>query len=382
MSVFKSGAPRSRDFALCLQVAARKHQLGRFAAAAGIYRVVLQQCPDYPQVRIDLSRTLFALRQWPEAWLAFGARFEAFEGRNEPALVARAGLQSTPRMTEGSRPARVAIVGEGGLGDLILFSRFVSRLIASGIDARLIAPRRLIPLLRTMDPAPAFAGDDEPGAGAGCDAWAPLMDLPALLGVQEAELSAPQPVLRAEPERVEHWRAWLHQQRGENRGPTFAIAWRGGAENRAAGLRSAHLPDFAPIAAIPGATLVCLQKDATEDEIRDSGFAGQILRPQIPFDEDGAFLDSAALLMNVDSLVSIDTALVHLAGALSRPCELLLGQDPDWRWLDMAPGNVWHPSVRVWRCAAAETYADLVARCAQEATATAPALSPALASVA
>jgi hypothetical protein len=372
MSISKSGAPRSRDFALCLQVAAREHRLGQFEAAAGIYRVVLQQCPDYPQARVDLSRTLFALREWPAAWLAFGARFEAFEGAKAPALVARAGLSTTPRMTKGARPARIAIVSEGGLGDVILFSRFVSRLIARGIDARLIAPRRLIPLLRTMDAAPAFACDDEPDAGAGCDAWAPLMDLPALLGVQEAELGAPQPVLRAEEARIEHWRAWLREQRGDRRGPTFAIAWRGAAENRAASLRSARLSDFAPLAAIPGATLVCLQKDAADAEIGDSGFAGQIVRPQAPFDEDGAFLDSAALLTIVDSLVSIDTALVHLAGALSRPCELLLGQDPDWRWLDMAPGNVWHASVRVWRCAAGETYPDLVARCAPQAT-TAPA---------
>lgn len=374
MSVSLSGVPRSRDFALCLQVAAREHRLGQFEAAVGIYRVVLQQCPDYPQARVDLSRTLFALRQWPQAWLAFSARFEAFEGAREPALVARAGLQNTPRMSKGSKPVRVAIVSEGGLGDVIMFSHFVSRLIASGVDARLIAPRRLIPLLRTMDPAPAFACNDEAGAGEGCDAWAPLMDLPALLGLQEAELNASKPVLRAAPERVEHWRAWLHQRRGDARGPTFAIAWRGAPENRAAGQRSARLSDFAPLAAIPGATLVCLQKDATDEEIRDSGFAGQILRPP-GLDEDGAFLDSAALLMNVDSLVSIDTALVHLAGALSRPCELLLGQDPDWRWLDMAPGNVWHSSVRVWRCAAAETYADLIARCARQAAAAAPALA-------
>jgi hypothetical protein len=371
----KSGAPRSRDFALCLQVAAREHRLGQFEAAVGIYRVVLQQCADYPQVRVDLSRTLFALRQWPAAWLAFGARFEAFEDRKAPALVASAGLQNTPRMTRGAKPARVAVVSEGGLGDIILFSQFVPRLIASGVEARLIAPRRLIPLLSTMDKAPAFACDDDPGAGAGCDAWAPLMDLPALLGLQESELCAQQPVLKADAARVAHWRKWLAEQRGDAHGPTLAISWRGAAENRSAALRCAQLSDFAPLAAIPGATLVCLQKDATDDEIRECGFASQILRPPAPFDDDAAFLDSAALLMLVDKLVSIDTALVHLAGALSRPCDLLLGQDPDWRWLDMAPGNVWHTSVRVWRCAAGETYADLLARCAREATAAPHALA-------
>lgn len=382
MSDQKAIAPQSRDFALSLQIAAREHRLGHYETARGIYRIVLSQCPDYPQGFVDLSRTLFALREWPEAWAAFGSRFEAYEGRKAPALVARAGLARTPRMAPGARPQRLAIVGEGGLGDIILFSRFVSRMIATGVPVRLIAPRRLVPLLRSLDPAPTLVCDDEPEAGSGCDAWAPLMDLPALLGLEEADLAASRPMLGAEAARVARWRDWLSGQRGDRSGPMIAISWRGSAHNRAAARRSARLTDFAALAAIPGATLLCLQQDATEDEIRASGFAAQILRPGADFDLDGAFLDSAALLMSVDRLVSIDTALVHLAGALSRPCDVLLGADPDWRWLAMAPGNVWHPSVRVWRCGDGETYAGLAARCAAAMTPAAPNTPKALASVA
>jgi hypothetical protein len=340
-------APRARDFAQSLQIAEREHRLGHFEQAVAIYRVVLSQCPDYKTASVDLSRSLFALREWPAAWAAFASRFEAQEGRATPALAARLGLHRTPRMQAGSRPARVAVLGEGGLGDVILFSRFVPRLIASGVDARLIVPRRLAPLLRTLNPAPAIGFDDDPAAAAGCDAWAPIMDLPALLNLAEADLSASRPYLHAEPARIERWRSWLASS--DEPGPSIAIAWRGAPDNRSAALRSARLTDLAPLAAIPGVRLICLQKDAADDEIAACGFSEKILRPGPPFDEEGAFLDSAALLMCADRLVSVDTALVHLAGALSRPCDMLLGEDIDWRWLDMAPENVWHPSVRVWR---------------------------------
>ena len=354
-------APRARDFAQSLQIAEREHRLGRFEQAVAIYRVVLAQCPDYKAAWLDLSRSLFALREWPAAWAAFALRFEALEGRALPALAARTGLDRTPRMTAGARPARLAVLGEGGLGDIILFSRFVPRMIASGVAVHLIVPRRLAPLLRTLDPAPTIGFDDDPTAGAGCDAWAPIMDLPSLLDLTEADLSAPRPCLSAEPARVARWRAWLASQHTDAPGPLIAIAWRGAPDNRAAALRSARLDDLAPLAAIPGACFICLQKDAGDDEIAACGFAQQILRPGPAFDDDGAFRDSAALLMLADRLVSVDTALVHLAGAVSRPCDVLLGEDADWRWLDMAPGNVWHPGVRVWR---GDRFGETAARCA------------------
>jgi hypothetical protein len=356
-------APSVPDFALALHIADRERRRGDLDAALGIYRVVLSQCPDYAQGWVELSRVLFALRQWPAAWRAFEYRTQAREGRETPALVARVGLADKPRMRAGAKPGRLAVLSEGGLGDVIQFSRFVEPMMASGVDVRLVAPRRLLPLLRTLDPAPSLACEDEADAGDGCDAWAPIMDLPGLLDLHEPDLAAHTPTLRAEPARVERWRAWLSARRGDRRGPVIAMVWRGATDNAAASERSARLADFAPLAAIPGATLLCLQKDATADEIRASGFASHILRPGPDFDEDGAFLDSAALLMAADRLVTIDTAMAHLAGALARPCDLLLGQDPDWRWLDMAPANVWSPTIRIARCAGTETYADLAGRC-------------------
>ena len=144
----------------------------------------------------------------------------------------------------------------------------------------------------------------------------------------------------------------------------IAFAWRGNPDHKLDGSRSATLADMAPLAKIPDVTLICLQHNASDEEIAACGLGDKILRPGPDFDSGiDAFLDSAALLTLVDRLVCVDTSLIHVAGALHAPVDLLLTRDwADWRWIDRDDFNVWYPTLHIWRRARGGAYREAVER--------------------
>ena len=356
MSGWIAPKPNAFDVARAAQIAAHLARAGRLEEALGVMRIALAQAPDYAQGQMFMARLLFRLRRWDEAWSVFGARFEARDGRALPAIVTQSALRAAPLLTKDSRARRVAVVAEGCVGDILTFARFLPGLSAAGFDAHFVVAARLIPLLRSLDPAPSFTPVENPGALDGFDAWMPMMDAPMILGLGEDQLRAPAPYLRAEPARVEAWRERL----GRIAGPVYAIAWRSGPNDPSV----ATLDDFAPLAERPGARLICLQQDATEDQLAACAFRDRIFRPGPGFDADGAFLDSAALLAIADALVCNDAPLASLAGALGRPVHLLLaGEEGHWRWRCGEPENIWHASTSIWRDPSARPV-ELIARIA------------------
>ncbi len=367
MSSNPKPALRATDLAAAITLADRQQTLGDHGAAAALYRLVLSHIPTYVDARAKLARALFCLQEWDEAWPAFDVRFSLMAG---PPKVTARNRDGSPRPlarhTQGPLPRKLLVMSEQGMGDTIQFCRFLPRLVQAGVDLQVVAPQRLFGLLRTLDPSPALLPSEIPGAVSQVEAWTTMMDLPHALGLQTPDYGAPEPYLRADPQRVARWRETL----GGQDGPLIGIVWRGNPEHKGDAERSGKLTDLAPLAAIPGVRLVCLQYDATEDEIAACGFAEKIIRPGPDFDAGpDAFVDSAAILTLLDRLVCVDTSLGHLAGALHCPVELLLAQDwADWRWLDLAQTNIWYPKTRLWRRAKtqahSEPWADVVERIA------------------
>jgi len=110
------------------------------------------------------------------------------------------------------------------------------------------------------------------------------------------------------------------------------------------------LRNFAPLAAVPGVRLISLQLGPGSEQIRE--MAADFSVTQLPGEIDataGAFMDTAAILENLDLVISSDTAIVHLAGALGIPCWVVLGVSPDWRWLLDREDSPWYPSLRLFR---------------------------------
>ena len=344
--------PVAAELATAIQVADREQAAGRFENAVAIYKVVLAQIPAYVDGRAKLARALFCLRRWPEAWDAFNIRFRLMD---VPPQVNGRNRDGSPRPIVRSAcpplPQRLLVMSEQGMGDTIQFARFLPRLIAAGIDVQVVVPQKLFGLLRTLDPSPPLLAGEMPSSVTNVENWTTMMDLPRLLDLPEEEYLAHEPYLRADPVRVARWRAWLDDKIGEREGPVIAFVWRGNPQHKLDPKRSARLEDFAPLAAIPGVTLVCFQINATDEEIDACSFKDKIVRPNESFDSGlDAFLDSAALLQSVDRLVSVDTSLIHLAGALHRPVDMMITNEwPDWRWLDIDHENVWYPTMKIWR---------------------------------
>jgi hypothetical protein len=172
----------------------------------------------------------------------------------------------------------------------------------------------------------------------GFDLVAPLLSLP---GRMQTPTGGP-PYLFAEPDRVA---AWKHRIGGT--GFRIGIAWQGFSGRHEDKGRSVPLPLYRVLAQHPGVLLVSLQKGGGEEQIAAAGFPIETL--------DGldagpdAFVDTAAVMMNLDLIVTSDTSIAHLAGALGRPVWVALRRVPDWRWMLDRGDSPWYPSMRLFR---------------------------------
>ncbi|TWB82472.1 tetratricopeptide repeat protein [Nitrospirillum amazonense] len=228
---------------------------------------------------------------------------------------------------------------EQGLGDTLQFVRFLNRLPGDGRIVLEVQPP-LLALLRG-----SLAHRDVDVVARGCplpafDLHVPLMSLPAALGIQEAAgLAMPAPYLKAEADRVRAWAGRLGTD-----ALNVGLAWSGNPRHRADRLRSMPLADLAgPLAALPGVTLWPVQADrrrGDEEVLAALGVTDVAL--------DG-FTDTAALLTGLDLVITVDTAVAHLAGALGRPVWLLLPYAPDWRWRLNSQDTPWYPATRLFR---------------------------------
>lgn len=195
----------------------------------------------------------------------------------------------------------------------------------------------LVPLLRSLEGVEvAGMGDELPPF----NYQASLMSLPYLLGGHA--VPADRAYLAVEPARVEAWRSRLPAD-----GFKIGIAWQGNPNAEIDRGRSIPLAHFKSLAEVPGVRLVSLQKHDGLAQLE--AFPAPIWQAPEDCDRDGAFLDTAAIMMSLDLIITSDTAMAHVAGALGRPVWVLLKAVPDWRWLLDRADSPWYPSARLFR---------------------------------
>jgi tetratricopeptide (TPR) repeat protein len=315
--------------------------------------------PDYGEAHWNLALALLANGEFAQGWREYEWRLALRK------LGGAVPLPPAPRWTgEPLAGKRLLVTTEQGLGDALQFIRYARVLAERGAHVVVQSPE---PLRRLLATAPGVAGvigrDQGPPE---CDAHVPLLSVPGIVGTPASDVPAAVPYLTADGERRRAVATDLARIAGE--APRIGVAWAGARDNTSDRHRSCPLALLAPLLALPGIRWFSLQKNA-EDDVAALPTASPLTLLDARNDFDG----TAALVAELDLVVTVDTSIAHLAGALARPTWILLPFAPDWRWRLARSDSPWYPTARLfrqprrgdWAAAIAELRTALVARFAR-----------------
>jgi len=294
--------------------------------------------PDYGEAKLSLAFLLFSLGRYAEAWPYY--EFRHHPSRNDASVV-NPDLSCPLWQGESLLGKSLLIYPEQGFGDYIQFARYAPMLKDRGVSRlTFFCAQPLKALLETMSGVDAVI--TELAAAPSHDYWSYPLSLPLHFGTTLDNLPATLPYLKALPERVRNW-----QDRIPNQGFRVGLVWKGNPDHKNDDNRSLPgLSTLSPLWTIPGVTFVSLQKGQGEVE------SSQTLQPITHLGSDiRDFADTAAIVAQLDLLICVDTAAAHVAGALGKPCWVLLpAYGTDWRWLLDRGDSPWYPGVmRIFR---------------------------------
>jgi tetratricopeptide (TPR) repeat protein len=331
------------------------HAQGRLDDAADAYRAAMQRRPDYADARFGLGVTQLMQGDWLGGWREYEWRWRTARF-TVPSYALGRGWDG------GDLAGRtIVLYAEQGLGDTLQFVRYVPLVQQRGGRVLIHCQDCLAPLLLGVHAVEAVIPHSKPMQPADCATA--LLSLPALFATTPDTIPCDVPYLHADPARRARWRSWLDEQPGRKVG----VCWQGNPLHADDARRSIALAALAPLAQVPGVRLVALQPRDGRDQLAQHGEALRLLDPGVSADEAGiGFLELAALLCELDLVVTVDTAVVHLAGALGVPTWLALAFQTDWRWLVGRADTPWYPTVRLFRQTQRGDWPGVIARLAQE----------------
>ncbi len=278
------------------------------------------------------SLILLRMGRWREAWPKYEQRWEL------PGF--REGAEDRPvppvLRLDAIAGKRVLLHAEQGRGDIIQFARYAPRLAACGAAVALSVFPDLVRLMRTLDGVEVVSADDPPPAR---EVDAALLSLPFAFDTEPQTVPANVPYLFADAALRAAWAARL----GERRTPRVGLCWYG---SQHIPQRSLALTTLMPLLAMSGVTFHALQKEIPDADAALLAAYGGIVAHSEPLTD---FAETAALLAQLDLVITIDTAVAHLAGAMGLPTWLMLRRSADWRWLRERGDTPWYPTMRLFR---------------------------------
>ena len=320
----------------------------RFAESAAAAEEAIRLDPNSAEAHTNLSHALLLQGDFARGFAEYEWRFKV-PGFPTP-------LRDFPQPAWTGQPVEgrtLFLHDEQGVGDGIQFARYARSLKAMGARVIVECNTQLLRLFQGLDGADAVIGRFQPPPP--FDLHAPLMSLPHRLGTTPDRVPAEIPYLRTERELTARWRERLAAVEGLRVG----IVWAGSPEHRNDRNRSLALGALAPLADIPGVRLLSVQKGPGAAQLAEAPMAVEDLGPGI-----ADFADTAAILANLDLLVTVDTSVAHLAGALGRPVWVLLPFSPDWRWIMGRDDTPWYPTMRLFRQESPGAWSPVLARLA------------------
>jgi len=391
------------DADVCNGRAGALRWLGRLDESASAAREALRRRPDFPEAALNLGTALLKAGRIEEALAAFRQASLARRNYADPLCGAALALRALDRLDEaraafeaaerlgcreaisgkgcldllmgdfergwegyearwiagksladalgtrfpewsgpGRRDRSVLVLNDHGLGDTIQFSRYLPMMAQAGVAATFVCPAKLH---RLLGPSVGVRFVEKPPEDEVFDAQIPISSLPRAFSTRLDNVPAGIPYLRVEPELQRRWAARIGEP-----GFKIGVVWQGNPNPEADMSRSIPLPLFAPLAATPNVRLISLQKGFGVEQLERLPSAMRVETLDDDFDAGSdAFVYTAAAIAHVDRVVTCDTSVAHLAGALGRPVWVALKKDAEWRWLRNRADSPWYPTMRLFR---------------------------------
>lgn len=306
--------------------------------------------PEWPTIanHFNYAIALLTSGRLPEGWHHY-----EFRWLKEPFLSRRPQYGRPPWSGQDLNGKTILLHGEQGSGDTIQFLRYAQSLKLLGATVVLHGSEGLVALARGCPGVDVVldAGDPLPPF----DFYIHLMSLPRIFGTEIDSIPNAVPYLNVEPALAEQWARRLDADPR----PRVGIVWAGSPGHLSDRWRSMPLHALAPLGELAEVRFISLQKGAAAAAAR----AAALPLPLLDLDPElEDFSDTAAVISQLDLVISVDTAVVHLAGALGRPVWTMVAEPADWRWLTAREDSPWYPTMRLFRQRRRGDWDELVAR--------------------
>lgn len=331
-------------------------RLGRMKDAEVSFRQAIKVKPDFVGAHYTLGVLLLARGSYPEGWREYEHRWEGAIPR-PLALPTRLPQWRGEKTAPGSR---LLVFEEQGLGDKLQFSRYLpmaAKRFPDGVSLIVCEPlcalfRRSFPGIEILDAAPENQS-----------AWqwhAPLLSLPLAFGTTLENIPSEIPYLHPDPLRMDYWKAKIAALNLPRATRKIGVVWKTGSQMADTAERSLALQQLSPLLNLPRSAWFSLQKEPDPDKAQWIS-SGKLIDWT---DELTNFDETAALATNLDLIISIDTSVAHLAGALGKPVWLFNRHSSEWRWMHGREDSPWYPTMQIFTQKTASDWGEVVSHMA------------------
>ena len=330
-------------------------ELKRLDEALASYDRAIALKPGYADAYLNRALIRLLVGRYKEGWADYEWRWET-----KTCPSTRPNIKVPTWQGEDLSGRHLLVFTEQGLGDIIQFARYLPLLARYGCEITFLAPANLARLLGpSIHPLEVVS---EIKGISGIDFQTALMSLPHRFNIELSSIPNKVSYLKAEPELEASYKSRIGAS-----GFKVGIAWQGNPSGRIDEGRSIPLERFIPLGRIPGVRLISLQKHVGLDQLaclpKDVGI--ESLGNELDNGSD-AFCDTAAVMNSLDLIITSDTSIAHLAGALGRPTWVALKYVPDWRWMLDRDDSPWYPTLRLFRQSQRDDWIQVFAKIERE----------------
>lgn len=309
---------------------------GNIGAAFNCFHRAIEIDPNNPYANYNLSLLLLLNGFFEEGW----AKYKWRRYIQELSYLQTGFVQP---LWDGSnlQGRKILLLGEQGFGDVIQFLRYIPLVAQYNTKIIVTCHKELKSLVENTDDVCAVIPYGAPLPD--FDVYCPLLSLPMIFGTTLESIPSVTPYVHISSDTLQKWQKRINSDAARFR---IGLVWSGNSKNRMLRYKSCHLSDFTAFAISDSITFYSLQKGEASSETRTCSVGMTLIDYTNEFMD---FSDTAAVIKQLDLIISVDTAVAHLAGALGKPVWTLLSSIPDWRWLLHRDDSPWYPSMRLFR---------------------------------